>query len=192
MEWTRLIESQSDGITTGRYRWGAWRITIESTAGALRLVRLDEVAGPRYTTHLPPALPNDLPDAARFNLQSAATLLAWLEGRLPELPTVPYEFAQGSDLMRQAWKELSRIPRGKVITYGELARRLGRPPGAARSMGQACAKNPIPFFIPCHRVVREGGHLGGYAFGLELKRTLLEREGVNVEGEKVAEECLVV
>lgn len=72
--------------------------------------------------------------------------------------------------------ELARVPYGKVATYGELARRIGRP-RAARAVGGALNRNPLPILLPCHRVVGAGGSLVGYAGGLERKQTLLALEG---------------
>jgi methylated-DNA-[protein]-cysteine S-methyltransferase len=73
-------------------------------------------------------------------------------------------------------RELARVPFGDVATYGELARRIGRP-RAARAVGGALNRNPIPIVLPCHRVVGAGGSLVGYAGGLDRKRTLLALEG---------------
>jgi methylated-DNA-[protein]-cysteine S-methyltransferase len=73
--------------------------------------------------------------------------------------------------------ELARVPYGEVATYGELARRIGRP-RAARAVGGALNRNPIPIVLPCHRVVGAAGALVGYAGGLDRKRVLLELEGV--------------
>jgi O-6-methylguanine DNA methyltransferase len=70
------------------------------------------------------------------------------------------------------------IPRGEVRTYGWVAREIGRPL-ASRAVGRALGRNPIPFIIPCHRVVGSGGRLTGYAFGLPLKRRVLQREGLD-------------
>jgi len=69
------------------------------------------------------------------------------------------------------------IPRGRVSTYGLIARHLGRP-GASRAVGNALATNPFPLLVPCHRAVRSDGALGGYQGGPAMKRALLEREGV--------------
>jgi methylated-DNA-[protein]-cysteine S-methyltransferase len=69
------------------------------------------------------------------------------------------------------------IPRGRISTYGLIARHLGKP-GAARAVGNALATNPFPILVPCHRAVRSDGALGGYQGGPAMKRTLLEREGV--------------
>jgi methylated-DNA-[protein]-cysteine S-methyltransferase len=74
------------------------------------------------------------------------------------------------------------IPRGRVSTYGTLAKRIGHP-GAARAVGTALARNPFPILIPCHRAVRSDGHLGGFAGGLEMKRALLALEGVRLDDE---------
>lgn len=81
----------------------------------------------------------------------------------------------GNEFSMKVWREMVAIPYGEVRTYGELAKAIGRP-GAARAVGQACHRNPLPILIPCHRVVGTGGRLTGYAGGLELKEMLLELE----------------
>lgn len=72
------------------------------------------------------------------------------------------------------------IPRGKVSTYGRIANHLGKP-GAARAVGTALATNPFPILIPCHRAIRSDGTLGGYQGGLQMKRALLEQEGLSFD-----------
>lgn len=87
---------------------------------------------------------------------------------------------ESSEFTKSVREEMTHIPPGDVLTYGELAEAAGRP-RAARAVGSVCRTNPIQLFIPCHRVVAAGGSLGGYmggARGLVLKRQLLEREGV--------------
>jgi AraC family transcriptional regulator, regulatory protein of adaptative response / methylated-DNA-[protein]-cysteine methyltransferase len=76
---------------------------------------------------------------------------------------------------RQVWEKLRAIPYGETVSYGDVARALGKP-GAVRAVGRACATNPVALVIPCHRVVREDKDLGGYRWGLERKKKLLERE----------------
>jgi O-6-methylguanine DNA methyltransferase len=90
------------------------------------------------------------------------------------------------EFKRKALDKTFRIPYGKTITYGELARQAGSSK-AARAAGQAMATNPIPIVIPCHRVVGSDGHLTGYGGGtdgIEMKRMLLELEGVALRGAK--------
>lgn len=76
---------------------------------------------------------------------------------------------------RQVWEQLRAIPYGSTVSYGDVARALGKP-GAVRAVGHACATNPVALVIPCHRVVREDKSLGGYRWGLERKQKLLEQE----------------
>ncbi len=82
----------------------------------------------------------------------------------------------GTPFQREVWAELARIPYGETISYGELARRVGRPKGP-RAVGQANGRNPIPIIVPCHRVLASNG-IGGYGGGLKVKRALLALEGV--------------
>lgn len=74
---------------------------------------------------------------------------------------------------------LQRIPRGTLVSYGELARIAGSP-GAARAVGNAMARNTMPIVVPCHRVIAAGGRIGGFSSGLEWKRELLKLEGVSI------------
>jgi methylated-DNA-[protein]-cysteine S-methyltransferase len=93
--------------------------------------------------------------------------------------TIPIAFRGGTPFQRRVWHELRAIPRGRTVTYGELAARLGMP-GAARAVGAAVARNPISIVVPCHRVVGAEGSLTGYAGGVERKRALLAIEGARV------------
>ena len=75
---------------------------------------------------------------------------------------------------------LSKIPSGKVSTYGDIARALGHPK-AARAIGRIIANNPNPISIPCHRVVKSNGELGGFVYGEQMKREILEKEGIKFQ-----------
>jgi AraC family transcriptional regulator of adaptative response/methylated-DNA-[protein]-cysteine methyltransferase len=79
---------------------------------------------------------------------------------------------KGTNFQIRVWEALLRIPPGAVATYGQMARALGRP-GAARAVGSAVARNPIAYLIPCHRVIREEGVLGGYRWGPSRKKAIL-------------------
>jgi AraC family transcriptional regulator of adaptative response/methylated-DNA-[protein]-cysteine methyltransferase len=76
---------------------------------------------------------------------------------------------------RQVWEKLRAIPYGQTVSYGDVAKSLGKP-GAVRAVGRACATNPVALVIPCHRVVREDQSLGGYRWGLDRKKKLLYHE----------------
>ena len=84
--------------------------------------------------------------------------------------------AQGTAFQWRVWKELQRIPRGTTLTYSEVAKKIGHPT-AVRAVARACATNPVALVVPCHRVIREDGGLGGYRWGIERKKALLESEG---------------
>ena len=83
--------------------------------------------------------------------------------------------ARGTPFQRAMWAEVSRIPYGTTTTYGEIARRIGRP-RAARAVGGANGANPLPILIPCHRVIGARGSLVGYGAGLAIKAALLQLE----------------
>ena len=107
-------------------------------------------------------------------LQRARKQLAeWCSGTRQsfDLPLAP----DGTDFQKQAWQQLSQIPFGQTRSYSQQAEALGNP-RAARAVGAANGKNPIPLIIPCHRVVGRNGSLTGYAYGLAIKKLLLEFE----------------
>jgi len=83
---------------------------------------------------------------------------------------------QGTDFQQAVWQALLRIPFGEVASYGELARRIGKPT-AMRAVGAANGRNPIPIIVPCHRVIGADGSLTGYSGGLWIKQKLLALEG---------------
>lgn len=109
------------------------------------------------------------PDFAKW----AGAIAGHLAGERPDLD-LPLDVRATAFQMR-VWKYLQSIPSGEVASYGEVAGGIGRP-RAARAVANACARNPVAVIIPCHRVIRESGALGGYRWGLERKRTLLDIE----------------
>ncbi len=88
---------------------------------------------------------------------------------------------EGTEFQRKAWQAMRKIPFGETISYGDQARKVGKPK-AYRAVGSANGKNPIPIIVPCHRVLASDGSLGGYSLGLSMKRRLLALEGVSVAG----------
>lgn len=107
--------------------------------------------------------------------EAKAQLDAYFDHRLKEfsLPLTP----QGTDFQLSIWKLLQQIPYGKTLTYGEIAALSGNP-HASRAVGMANGKNPLPVFIPCHRVIGSSGKLTGYTGGLDIKQTLLKLESL--------------
>ncbi len=93
--------------------------------------------------------------------------------------TVPVA-PEGTAFQKKVWKALLGIPYGKSMSYGELAKQIGKP-GAARAVGQAAKRNPVPLIIPCHRLLASGGKIGGFAGGPEEKKRLLRHEGIEHE-----------
>ncbi|RKN46317.1 methylated-DNA--[protein]-cysteine S-methyltransferase [Micromonospora endolithica] len=106
--------------------------------------------------------------------RAVAELRAYFAGDLGTF-TVPLAAPRGSAFERAVWAAMLRIPYGETSTYGEVAREVGDP-GAARAVGVACNRNPIPVLVPCHRIVGAGGKLVGFGGGLDRKVKLLELE----------------
>jgi AraC family transcriptional regulator of adaptative response/methylated-DNA-[protein]-cysteine methyltransferase len=104
----------------------------------------------------------------------AGAVVEAVAGRAPGA-AVPLDL-KGTDFQRRVWAELQRVPLGQTATYAEIAARIGHPT-AARAVAGACASNHAAVLVPCHRVVRTDGGLGGYKWGVERKRALLENEG---------------
>ena len=121
------------------------------------------------------------PDLRARGLRAAArgpvadAVAAYADGDLDALDTV--EVAQpGGPFLQSAWLAMRAVPAGTTTTYTALAVAAGRP-RAVRAAGSACARNLLAPFVPCHRVLRSGGTIGGYAFGLGAKEQLLRHEG---------------
>lgn len=144
---------------------GVGRIAI--IASAIGLVRVEFLAdaSPRVKT---------AGDGAPAEIRDYALreLAAYPDGGLLACPV---DLAGLPAFRKRVLTALRKVARGKTISYGELAARVGSP-GAARAVGSACANNPVPLWVPCHRVLAGGGKLGGFSGGLDVKRALLALE----------------
>lgn len=109
-----------------------------------------------------------------------------LKGQQQDFSAVPVAVDNATDFMRAVYTEAQRIPSGSVISYAQLAQRLGNP-GAVRAVGTALGKNPVPLIIPCHRIITASGKLGGFSAngGVAAKEMLLACEGVSIEKPRV-------
>jgi methylated-DNA-[protein]-cysteine S-methyltransferase len=141
-------------------------LTITAVGGVLTGVHMSEQ---RHAPKIPPGCERD--DAGLAHV--VAQLEAYFAGELAEfdLPIALH----GTDFQRRVWEQLSEIPYGETISYGELARRVGSPK-ASRAVGLANGRNPVAVIVPCHRVIGADGSMTGYGGGLERKVWLLEHE----------------
>ncbi|MGY2124969.1 methylated-DNA--[protein]-cysteine S-methyltransferase [Nocardia gipuzkoensis] len=104
-----------------------------------------------------------------------SAVAAYHEGDLPAIDSIPVR-QQSGEFLLHAWEVLRAVPAGSPLTYTEFAARSGRP-DATRAAANACARNAAALFVPCHRILRIGGALGGFRWGLPIKRWLLDHEG---------------
>ncbi len=118
-----------------------------------------------------------LPDFAPTKLEREIRQLdRYFEGRLKRF-RLPIDLRSVTPFQRKVLDVTAKIPFGRVLSYGEVARDIGQPT-ASRAVGNALGKNPVPIVIPCHRVIAAGGQLGGYTGGLRIKRALMRIEGI--------------
>jgi len=188
----RLYENAAGllGMTPGRYRAGGAGIDIRFAIGECSLGSILVACSDRGICAI---LLGDDAETLLIDLQRrfpqarlhpgdacfeslVATVVGFVEQ--PRLGLqLPLDI-RGTAFQQRVWQALRRIPAGSTVSYAELARRIGQP-RAARAVAAACAANALAVAIPCHRVVRRDGELSGYRWGIERKRTLLERESAD-------------
>lgn len=123
------------------------------------------------------ASPSD--QVRRWHAMTTKALNEALAGRTPgELP--PLDLSSGTEFQKRVWSVMRQIASGRTMSYAEIAAEIKKP-GAARAVGGACGANPIPVLVPCHRVLAANHRLGGFSGGLEWKRKLLAREGIQLD-----------
>lgn len=150
------------------------RLLLAATAKGLCYLALgedDRVLEKRLRAEFPEA--EEIAENARTIAPAADALLRHLAGQTPHVD-LPLDL-RATAFQRRVWQELMAIPWGETRTYSEVAEAVGKP-RAQRAVGRACATNPVAIVVPCHRVIREDGQLGGYEWGLERKEALLWRE----------------
>jgi methylated-DNA-[protein]-cysteine S-methyltransferase len=116
--------------------------------------------------------------ASHESLGLKRSIEAYFDGDLKSVDAIPVN-TEGTPFQKQVWAELRAIPAGVTLSYGGLAKRIGRP-GASRAVGLANGSNPIAIVVPCHRVIGSTGALTGYGGGMERKKWLLEHEGAQL------------
>jgi len=137
--------------------------------------KLEFIGFPRGKSVISPAS-DWIHDEGRFS-DTLSQLDRYFNGSLTRF-TLEYSL-NGTPFQQRVWRELAKVPYGTTISYGELARRTGNA-GAARAVGMANAKNPLPIVIPCHRVIGKNGTLTGFGGGLDVKQKLLALEGLEL------------
>ena len=149
---------------------GAFTILADDAGRVLAsgwTAEVDDIIGRLAPKHRPAGLTTGPTDAG-------AAARAYYAGDLGAIDAVEvHQF--GTELQRTGWAGLRRITPGKPLTYTEFAAELGSP-AAVRAAASICARNAPALFVPCHRVLRSDGTLGGFAWGLDVKRSLLARE----------------
>jgi len=186
---SRFYEKSSEmlGMTPTTYRSGGANTEIrfaigECSLGSILVARSDRGICAISLGDDPDELARDLQDRfpqAKLIGDDAqfAQLVARVVG-LVEAPGVGLDLpldVRGTAFQQRVWQALREIPAGSTASYADVAARIGEPK-AVRAVAQACSANPLAVAIPCHRVVRQDGHLSGYRWGVQRKRALLERE----------------
>jgi methylated-DNA-[protein]-cysteine S-methyltransferase len=128
----------------------------------------------RHAPSAPGAWKRVKPEADKILRASVIALKSFFKDGKPLPSGIPLD-PWGTPFRKKVWAALRRIPHGRTFSYGEIAQRVGSP-GASRAVGGACGSNPIPLFIPCHRVIAADGGLGGFGGGLKMKEKLIALE----------------
>jgi methylated-DNA-[protein]-cysteine S-methyltransferase len=152
----------------------------DSPVGPLTLVVSDGVLRGLALAATSPAPGRPADDLEPADTAIVAALDRYFAGDVPALDAIPVR-ATGSPFQQQVWDALRRIPAGETTSYAQLARVVGTP-NAPRAVGRANATNPVAIVVPCLRVIRSDGSLGGYGGGLDRKRWLLQHERLHTAG----------
>lgn len=179
------------GMTPGSYRRGGAGMEIQyalvtSSLGRVLVARTDRGVCAVYPGDTDTALEHQLaaefPGADRRRMVTPFREALQVRDALDRGATdVPALDVNGTDFQRLVWAALAQIPAGETRTYGEVARAIGRD-GSARAVARACATNNVAVLVPCHRVIREDGGMGGYRWGTQRKEALLAREAGSPAG----------
>ena len=155
--------------------WGTITLTLDDneSVSALDLPHLAETPNKEFAVLVGTAVP-----AVRGRLGEASLPSDFFQSLESAFGRPAIGIPAGTEFQLAVWNELIKIPRGQTRTYGQIAATIGRPK-AVRAVGSACGANPLPVFIPCHRIVSAGSP-GGFGSGLPWKKLLLRLEGVQI------------
>jgi O-6-methylguanine DNA methyltransferase len=181
MDLVELPIATGDGLFLARYSaQGLTRLYFPKSASLESRAQLP-VPGTGKTTHPDHSRDRKI-QILRWHKLTTTAVKDILHGRPPkEFP--PLDFT-GTDFQKAAWKAMLKIPAGKTKSYGEIAKAIGKP-RAVRAVGSACGANSMPLLVPCHRVLAAHKKIGGFGSGLHWKRSLLAREGLEFNGDRL-------
>jgi AraC family transcriptional regulator, regulatory protein of adaptative response / methylated-DNA-[protein]-cysteine methyltransferase len=188
--WLYTDSTSKLGMTPGVFRRGGvgmriayhtggsplGRLLVASTEHGICMVHLGESDEELVRTlhrEYPKAIIEESSDSGRY----FDSVLGYFSGQLKKLPLD----LRGTEFQRRVWTALQTIPEGSVCSYSDVAALIGQP-RAVRAVANACGKNPVPLIVPCHRVVRKDGGLGGYGLGIWRKKALLAEESRRSKG----------
>jgi methylated-DNA-[protein]-cysteine S-methyltransferase len=173
---------RDDPTLEARMTW--YVSTVDTPVGGFTVLATDDaVLASGWTTSVqslsslvhPDRRPTTEPRPRRDLGAVTKAVLGYLDGDLTAIDAVPVSQHSAGSFLTGAWHTLRAVPAGRPVSYTEFATRAGRP-AAVRAAAQACARNAAALFVPCHRVLRADGTLGGFRWGLPVKRWLLNHE----------------
>lgn len=154
-------------------------MSVEYMKTPLGVLRIQEEEGKLTGIHLlTDGEPEGMESPSEVTKEAARQLLEYFDGKRTEFD-LPLDFSQGSSFRQKVWKEMAQIPYGRTVSYGELAAKAGSKK-ACRACGTAVGRNPFIIVVPCHRVIKGDGSIGGFAPGVDKKRILLNVEGIEI------------
>lgn len=161
-----------------RFPLGKILLAKSSRGLSLALFVKDETHGEKITESFKQKGISLIPDETKFH-HEINLFTRYFKGENEDFTSLPLDFISGTPFQRKVWLETRKIPFGKTTTYKFLAQKLNHK--GYRSVGQALGRNPLLIVIPCHRILRSDGSLGGFSAGLELKKFLLRIEGTSIK-----------
>ncbi|OUM90913.1 MAG: cysteine methyltransferase [Bacillus thermozeamaize] len=168
----------TENVYWGSLNHQGWLLYAAATAKGLCCITLPNESFERLAEFVERHFPNANLEPNQAVLEPYLTeLKEYLEGKRQKF-TVPLDL-RGTPFQMSVWKSLLQISYGQWATYSDIAASIGRP-SAVRAVGAAIGANPVPFVVPCHRVIGKGGKLTGYRGGLDVKSALLKLENVRI------------
>ena len=169
-----------DGLRRLRDSVGIPSFCYKSPIGWIDIIAEENRISSASFSKAEPSSAPTFPPTLRVLTKTIKLLDIYFAGGPIDFAEISVQLAYGTEFQQQVWKTIQEIPHGEVRSYQWIADQIGRPK-SVRAVGNAVGANPVSILIPCHRVIRSNGALGGYGGGLERKRQLLALEGQDIE-----------